>query len=206
MVLQETTVDLRMPRRWKLFAALVMAALLPALATAQNQREFSAGHLMEAERLVYALGVVESLSIPTRKVLKQIRQTDPARADLMASVMEPFIDKKYIGLELREFMASQFDEETCRQLSEHWEGPVGRKFVNRQVQLLTTGAAPDLNFTPAEEAIARRFEQTATFQAFARAQPALQQTLAAFGQATNEKMRQKMKEELARRNNAGSKN
>ncbi len=198
--------DLTMCRSWKVFAAFITAAVIPHLATAENTRKFSAAHLVEAERLVYALGIVENLSIPTRKFLRQIRETDPARADLMASVMEPFIDKKYIGLEFRGFMASQFDVETCRQLSEHWEGPVGRRFVNTQVQLLTTGKAPELKFTPTEEAIGKRFEQTAAFRAFARAQPALQQRLAAFAKDTKEKMAQKMKEELVRRNDSAPKN
>jgi hypothetical protein len=192
-----------MRRRWRLLAAMMVAALAPHCANAQDKTQFSAAHLAEAERLVYALGMVESLTIPTRRAIQQIRQSDPARADLMAAGMGPFLEKKYIGLGLRELMASQFDPETCRQLSEHWEGPVGRRFVNTQVQLLSTGKAPELKFTPEEEAMAKRFEKTAAFQAFARAQPAIQQGLAAYVKDTKEKMaRKKMQDDAARRKNA----
>jgi hypothetical protein len=193
-------------RRWTLFAALVAAALMPHVATAQDKTEFSPAHLAQAERLVYAMGMVESLSIPTKRLIQQIRQSDPARADVMAAGMGPFMEKKYIGTGLRELMASQFDRETCRQLAEHWEGPIGRKFVNAQVQLLTTGKGPQLKFTPAEEAAAKRFEKTAAFQSFVRAQPAIQQGLAAFARDTKERMSQKMQEEQARRNGAAPKN
>ena len=192
--------------RRTLFAVLVAAAVAAYPAAAQNKTEFSAAHLAQAERLVYAMGMVESLSIPSKRLIQQIRQGDPARADLMASAMGPFLEKKYIGQGLRELMAGQFDIETCRQLAEHWEGPVGRKFVKAQVQLLTTGKAPQLKFTPAEEAAAKRFEKTAAFQAFVRAQPAIQKGLAAYAQDTKEKMTQKMEEEAARRNKAASGN
>ena len=195
---------LTMHRCWTFFAALVAAAAIPYSATAQNKTDFSAAHLAQAERLVYALGMVESLSIPTKRLIQQIRQSDPVRADVMASGMGPFMEKKYIGAGLRELMASQFDMETCRQLAEHWEGPIGRKFVNTQVQLLTTGKAPQFKFTPAEEAMAKRFEQTAAFKAFVRAQPAIQQGLAAFAQDTKQKMAQRMQEESERRNKGGA--
>ena len=186
-------------RKWMVFITLMVGLLLPHLATAENGNEFSTAHLEAAERLVYAMGMYESLTIPTRKVLQQMRTSDPATADLMAAVVEPFIDKEYIGHEFRVFMASQFDMETCRQLSEHWEGPIGRRFVDTQVQLLTTGKARPLKFTQTEEAIAKRFEKTPAFLAFARAMPAIEARLAAFGKEIEVKMAARMKEELVRR-------
>ena len=189
-----------------LFVALIVAAAIPYSAIAQNKPEFSAAHLAQAERLVYAMGMVESLTLPTKRLISQIRQSDPARADTMAAGMGPFMEKKYIGLGLREVVAAQLDADTCRQLAEHWEGPIGRKFVNTQVQLLTTGKAPQIKFTAAEEAQIKRFEKTAAFQSYARAQAAIMQGVAAFAKDTKEKMAQKMEEEAARRNSGASKN
>jgi hypothetical protein len=191
-----------MPRRWSLYAAIVVAVVLPHWAAAQDKKPYTDAHLAQAERLVYAMGIVESLTLPTKRLISQIRQSDPARADAMAAGMGPFMEKKYIGQGLREMVASKLDADTCRQLAEHWEGPIGRKFVNTQVQLLTTGKAPQIKFTPKEEAEMKRFEKTPAFQAFARAQPAIMQGVAAFAKDSKEKMAQKMEEESARRNAA----
>lgn len=51
---------------------LMIAAALPHIAIAESRREFSPAHLAEAERLVYAMGIVESLTIPTIKLLQLI--------------------------------------------------------------------------------------------------------------------------------------
>ena len=190
----------------KLTIALVIAVSLPHVAIAENRAEFSSAHLAEAERLVYALGVAESMSIPTNRFLQKVRDNEPEKGELMTAVMSPFIEKKYIGLGLREFMASQFDMESCRLLSEHWEGPVGRKFVGTQIQLLSTGKAPEITFTPTEEAIGKSFEKTAAFQDFMRAQPAIQQKIGAFAKEIKEKMAQRMRDELARRSETATRN
>jgi hypothetical protein len=184
---------------WKgMLLSLGFAALI-SLAHVSESAEFSNEHLAEAERLVYALGIAESLSIPATRALQRLREKDPARADLLDSIMKPYLDKKFLGREIRGFIAGEFDIETCRQLAELWEGPVGRKFVNTQVQLLSTGAAPQLEFTADEEAIMKRFEQTPAAQAFARGMPVVMAKIADFAKDTKEKIDRKHDEELARR-------
>lgn len=187
----------------KLIIALVIAVSLLHVVLAESRAKFSSAHLAEAERLVYALGVAERMSIPTKRFLQNVRENEPEKGELMTAVMSPFIEKKYIGLGLRVFMASQFDMKSCRLLSEHWEGPVGRKFVDTQIQLLSAGKAPMLTFTPAEDAIAKSFEKTAAFKSFMRSQPAIQKKIGAFANEIKEKMAQKMKDELARRKQMG---
>jgi hypothetical protein len=181
------------------FVVLFVTVSITQVAAAKNMNGFSPAHLKAAERLVYALGMYESLTIPTKRALEQMRAIDPAKAELMTYVVAPFITKEYIGREFREFVAGQFDMETCGGLSEFWEGPVGRKFVTSQVQLLTTGKAAPLTFTPAEESNAKLFEKTKAFLAFSRAMPAIEERLALFTKELNVKMAARMNEELARR-------
>ena len=175
------------------FAAVIL------LASASEGADFTNEHLAQAERLVYALGIPESLTIPATRALQQLRTKDPSRADLMDSIMRPYLDKNFLGREIRGFIAGEFDIETCRQLVELWEGPVGRKFVNTQVQLLTTGNAPQLEFTADEEAIMKRFEQSPAAQAFARGMPVVMEKIAEFTKDTKGKIDRKRDEELARR-------
>ena len=186
------------------FAALIVAVLMPQVVAAEKKEGFSPAHLAAAERLVYAMGMYESLTIPTKKALEQMRTADPARAELMTRVVEPFIKKEYIGQEFREFMAGHFDLDTCGQLTGYWEGPVGRRYVATQVQLLTTGKAPPLTFTPAEESIGKLFEKTQAFATFSRALPAMEEKLTAFSKEIRTKMADRMKEELARRKEKAS--
>lgn len=181
------------------FAALIIAVLMPQVAAAEKKQVASPAHLAAAERLVYAMGLYESLTIPTRRALEEMRTSDPEKAELMAYVVEPFIQKEYIGQEFRQFVADHFDLKTCRQLTEYWEGPVGRKYVAIQVQLLSTGEAPPLTLTPAEESISKLFEKTQAFAKFSRAMPAMEERLAAFTKEISAKMAHRMKDELARR-------
>lgn len=114
----------------------------------------------------------------------------------MTTVITPLIEKKRIGLELRKVMASQFNIESCRLLSEFWEGPVGRKFVNAQVQVLSTGKGPELNFTPSEKAISGKISTNRRYSGF-HSHPT---NYSAEDSCLHKRMRQRMKEELARRN------
>lgn len=184
--------------RWFVFAALITSLLMPHVAVAEMKEDFSPAHLAAAERLVFAMGMYESLTIPTTRALEQMRATDPARAELIAHVAEPFIKKEYIGQEFRQFMAAHFDLKTCEQLTEYWEGPVGRKYVAVQVQLLTTGKAPPLTFTPVEESMLKLFEKTRACAEFSRAWPALEARVAAFSNEIGTKIAQRMREESVR--------
>jgi hypothetical protein len=179
-----------------------MSALAIPVATAQGGDSFSAEHLAAAERMVYALGIPESLSIPTRRVIQQVREKDPVRAKVMSSAFEPYLDKKYVADGLKEFIAGQLDNESCRQIAEFWEGPVGRRFVSTQVELLMTGKAPKLVFTPDEETMMKRFEKTGAFHAFNRAMPAIQARIAEFAKDLQARMGTRFKEEL--RKNGGT--
>lgn len=182
------------------FAFLVLLAFYSA-AFASDEARLAPEHLAQAERLVYAMGTAESIGIPTRRLLNTMRETDPQKAELMAAVMEPFLAKGYVGRGLRGFWASRFDIDTCRQLIAFWEGPVGRRFVSTQVQLLSTGSAPELRFTQEEQDIMRRFEKTPAARAMAQAMQAFEKPLAAFTSETQQLITQRYAEEVARRNN-----
>jgi hypothetical protein len=193
------------------FARQALIVLVAFLAisrhtAADEKSNYSAVHLAEAERLVYALGVTESLSIPTKQAIEDIRKTHPERAELMQTVTDPYTERQYVGRELRGFMAEHFSIEVCRELSRFWEGPVGRKFVNVQVRVLTNGNAPALNFTPAEQEIRKRFEQTEAYRQFVRVHPLMQKRFAEFIRQTKEKMAHDMKQEIERRSKLPDKN
>jgi hypothetical protein len=159
---------------------------------------FSSEHLAEAERVVYAMGIPERFIIPTKELLKRSREIDPENSVLMAAVFDPYLEKKYTAQQLRGFIAAQFDLDTCRQVAQFWEGPVGKKLVNNQIRMLATGNAPKLTFTAREKALIKKFETTPSGQAFLQALPMIEDTLLEYTEETHKKMREKFLTELKR--------
>lgn len=178
--------------------AFLVCTIFHAAAFASDSTRYAPEHLAEAERLVYAMGAAESIIIPSMRYLANLRATDPQKAEAMAAAMEPFLVKEYVGQGLRHFFASQFDVETCRQLAEFWEGPVGRRFVDTQLQLLSTGSAPELRLTQEEQELMQQFEGTAAARAMAQAMPAFEQRLAAFANETQQLIARRLAEQDAR--------
>jgi hypothetical protein len=172
--------------------------LWTALASAQDAPSFSAEHLAAAERVVYAMGLPERFIIPTKELLRRSREADPENGILMSAVFDPYLEKKYTGEQLRGFIAAQFDLDTCRQIAQFWEGPVGKKLVNNQIRMLTKGNAPKLIFTPREKALIKKFESTPSGQAFLQTLPLIEDTLLEYTEETHQKMREKFLKELKR--------
>lgn len=172
--------------------------VLGQVARASDGAGFSHAQLAEAERLVYAMGAPESIGIPTRRLLQKISETDPEGAKALARIVEPLLAKEYIARELREVFAEGLDIDACRRLAEFWEGPAGRRLVRTQVQVLSTGSAPKLQFTRAEQDIIARFERNGAARDLERVMPAFEKRLAEFQAETLQLIRQRYAEEVAR--------
>ena len=177
----------------KLFSLWCLLAAGQAWAQAQDagsEKAFSAAHLAAAERVIYAMALPERFIIPTRQLLQNSQDKDPENAPLMSSTMEPYLEKKYTVQQLKNYFASQFDQSTCQQIAAFWEGPVGKKLVKTQVQMLATGEAPQLVFTPKEKALMKRFDATKAGQAFVVAMPQIEETFAEYTKNTQMRMRE----------------
>lgn len=159
-------------------------------------KEYSAAHLAAAERLVYAMALPERFIIPTRQLLKNSLEKDPDNAPLMSATMDPYLQKQYTASQLKTWFASQFNSDICRQIAVFWEGPVGKKLVRTQVQMLTTGDAPQLVFTPKEKALMKRFDATKAGQAFLVAMPQIEEIFAEYMKDTQMRMREQFMIEL----------
>lgn len=153
-------------------------------------KAYSAAHLAAAERVVYAMALPERFIIPTRQLLQNSLEKDPDNAPLMSATMDPYLQKQYTAQQLKGWFASRFDQTTCRQIAAFWEGPVGRKLVRTQVQMLSTGEAPELVFTPKEKALMKRFDATKAGQAFLVAMPQIEETFAEYMKDTQMRMRE----------------
>jgi hypothetical protein len=160
------------------------------------EKEYSAAHLAAAERVIYAMALPERFIIPTKQLLKNSLEKDPDNAPLMSATMDPYLEKQYTAKQLKTWFASQFDRDTCQQIATFWEGPVGRKLVRTQVQMLTTGEAPQLVFTPKEKALMKRFDATKAGQAFLVAMPQIEETFAEYMKNTQMRMREHFMIEL----------
>lgn len=176
---------------------LLMAAC--AAAFAQAGANFAPTHLAAAERIVYAMALPERFIIPTKQLLQNSLDKDPENAPLMSATMDPYLQKQYTANQLKGYFASQFDLPTCRQIAAFWEGPVGKKLVRTQVQMLTTGDAPELAFTAKEKAIMQRFDATKAGQAFLGAMPQIEETFAEYTKNTQMKMREQFMNALEKK-------
>lgn len=159
-------------------------------AGAASGKTYAASHLAAAERVVYAMALPERFIIPTRQLLQNSLEKDPENAPLMSSTMAPYLKKQYTAQQLKGYVASQFDQATCQQIAAFWEGPVGKKLVKTQVQMLTTGEAPPLEFTSSEKAAMKRFDATKAGQAFVGAMPQIEETFAEYMKNTQMRMRE----------------
>ena len=177
---------------WLLAASLNVARAQDAGAA----KEYSAAHLAAAERLIYAMALPERFIIPTKQLLKNSLEKDPDNAPLMSATMDPYLEKQYTAGQLKTWFASQFDAEICRQIATFWEGPVGKKLVRTQVQMRTTGEAPELVFTPKEKALMKRFDATKAGQAFLVAMPQIEEVFAEYMKDTQMRMREQFMIEL----------
>lgn len=159
-------------------------------------RNFSAAHLAAAERVVYAMALPERFIIPTKQLLQNSLDKDPDNAPLMSATMKPYLEKQYTAGQLKTWFASQFDQDICKQIAAFWEGPVGKKLVRTQVQMLTTGDAQELIFTPKEKALMKRFDDTKAGQAFLVAMPQIEEAFAEYMKNTQMRMREQFMIEL----------
>lgn len=173
-----------------------LAACLASVRAEEAAKEFSSAHLAAAERVIYAMALPERFIIPTKQLLKSSLDKDPENAPLMSATMDPYLEKQYTAKQLNTWFASQFDKDTCHQIAAFWEGPVGRKLVRTQVQMLTTGEAPQLVFTPKEKALMKRFDGTKAGQAFLVAMPQIEETFAEYMKNTQMRMREQFMLEL----------
>jgi hypothetical protein len=163
---------------------------------ASASKEFSAAHLAAAERVIYAMALPERFIIPTKQLLQNSLEKDPENAPLMSATMDPYLEKQYTAMQLKTWFASVFDRDTCDKIAAFWEGPVGKKLVRTQVQMLTTGEAPQLVFTPKEKALMKRFDATKAGQAFLVAMPQIEETFAEYMRNTQMRMREHFMLEL----------
>lgn len=183
----------------RLISFFLLLATSLSLARAQDAgaaKEYSATHLAAAERLIYAMALPERFIIPTRQLLKNSLEKDPDNAPLMSATMDPYLQKQYTASQLKIWFASQFNPDICRQIATFWEGPVGKKLVRTQVQMLTTGDAPQLVFTPKEKALMKRFDATKAGQAFLVAMPQIEEIFAEYMKDTQMRMREQFMIEL----------
>lgn len=177
----------------RLFSLFLLLATCQAWAQAQDaspEKDYAAAHLAAAERVIYAMALPERFILPTRQLLKNSLEKDPENAPLMSATMEPYLEKQYTARQLKRYFASQFDQATCQQIAAFWEGPVGKKLVKTQVQMLTAGDAPPLVFTPKEKALMKRFDATSAGQAFLGAMPQIEETFAEYMKNTQMRMRE----------------
>lgn len=172
---------------WCLLAAGQAWAQAP---DAAGDKAYSAAHLAAAERVISAMALPERFIIPTRQLLQNSLEKDPENAPLMSSTMAPYLEKHYTVQQLKSYFASQFDAATCKQIAAFWEGPVGKRLVKTQVQMLSTGEAPPLVFTPREKALMKRFDGTKAGQAFMVAMPQIEETFAQYMKNTQMRMRE----------------
>lgn len=171
---------------------LFLAACLTSVHAQESatERKFSEAHLAAAERVVYAMALPERFIIPTKQLLQNSLEKDPDNAPLMSATMNPYLEKQYTAQQLKTWFANQFDQDTCKQIATFWEGPVGKKLVRTQVQMLTTGEAPQLVFTPKEKALMKRFDGTKAGQAFLVAMPQIEENFAEYMKNTQMRMRE----------------
>ncbi len=153
-------------------------------------KPYTAAHLAAAQRVVYAMALPERFIIPTQQLLKNSMEKDPDNAPLMSATMAPYLKKEYTGEQLKSWFASQFDQATCREIAAFWEGPVGKKMVRTQMQMLNTGEAPELVFNAKEKALMKRFDATKAGQAFLMALPQIEETFAEYTKNTQMRMRE----------------
>jgi len=183
----------------RLFSLLFLLVAGQAWAQAQDSgvtREYATAHLAAAERLIYAMALPERFILPTRQLLQNSLEKDPENAPLMSATMAPYLEKQYTVKQLKSWFASQFDQATCHQIAAFWEGPVGKKLVQTQVRMLTTGEAPQLRFNAKEKALMKRFDATSAGQAFLVAMPQIEETFAEFMRITQMRMREQFMLEL----------
>lgn len=182
----------------KFLTCFLFAQCWSMLVLAQSVPQFSGEHLAAAERVAYAMGLPERFIIPTQELLQRSREKDPEHAPLMTAVFRPYLEKKYTAEHLRTYFAARFGLNDCRRIAAFWEGPVGKKLVNNQVRMLTSGTAPQLVFSTREKALIKKFETTDAGKAFLLAMPEIEDTLAEFTRETQMKMREKFLNELKR--------
>ena len=174
------------------YLLVIFFILIGNTAVAQHTRNFTEEHLAAAEHLVYAIGIPESLIIPTERAIQLIQKSDPAKAHALSAASKPFLGKQLIGSSLKGFVASQLDAETCRKIADFWEGPVGRKFVAKQVELLSSGNRSPLKFSHDEEEAMKSFEKTKAFQDFTAAMPKILMKAQELAKEIKEKMSQRI--------------
>lgn len=177
------------------YLIVVFFILIGNTVVAQNNSDFTEEHLAAAERVVYSIGIPESLIIPTEREIQLIQKSDPAKAQALSAASKPFLEKQYIGSSLKVFVASELDAETCRKIADFWEGPVGRKFVGKQVELLSSGNTSPLQFSPDEEEAMSSFEKTKAFQDFTAAMPKILLKANELAKEIKEKMSQRIRVE-----------
>lgn len=178
----------------KLFSLFLLFAAGQGWAQAQGagtEKTYSPAHLAAAERVIYAMALPERFILPTRQLLKNSMEKDPENAPLMSATMEPYLHKEYTAGQLKNYFASQFDPAMCQQIAAFWEGPVGKKLVKTQIQMLTSEEAPpQLVFTPKEKALMKRFDATTAGKAFLLAMPQIEETFAEYMKNTQMRMRE----------------
>ncbi|WP_158592279.1 DUF2059 domain-containing protein [Noviherbaspirillum sedimenti] len=181
---------MKLLRLCSLFFLLAAGQAWAQAQDANPAKEYATTHLAAAERVIYAMALPERFILPTRQLLKNSLEKDPENAPLMSATMEPYLEKQYTAKQLKRYFASQFDEATCKQIAAFWEGPVGKKLVKTQVQMLTAGEASQLVFTPKEKALMKRFDATKAGQAFLEAMPQIEETFAEYMKNTQMRMRE----------------
>ncbi len=168
-------------------------------ALAQTAAGPTPAHLTAAARVVAAMGLPERFIIPTKQLLEGSLAKDPDNAPLMLTTMAPYLQKQYTIDQLKGYFASQFDLDECRRIAAFWEGPVGKKLVRTQVQMLSTGTASELVFTAKEKAIMKRFDATKAGKAFLAAMPAIEDVMAEHTKITQTTMRERFLQDLEKK-------
>lgn len=183
----------------KSLSFLLLAMVACAQAVAQAAPPYTAAHLAAAGRVISAMALPERFIIPTRLLLQNSLEKDPENAPLIAATMAPYLQKQYTVNQLKDFFASQFDQATCGQIATFWEGPVGKKLVQTQMQMLHTGEATPLVFTAREKALMKRFDSTSAGKAFLVAMPGIEERFDEYARSTQTKMREHFLLELEKK-------
>ncbi|MBS0308311.1 MAG: hypothetical protein JSS58_05000 [Proteobacteria bacterium] len=170
----------------------------PTAASAPAAPTYTAEHLAAAERIVYAMALPERFILPSKAMIKLSEERDADNAALMETVFNSYLEKKYTADKLTPYFASRFDLGTCRQIATFWEGPVGKKLVKAQINILNGGEPKPIMYTRKEKAILKQFETSPAGQAMLAALPDIEETFADYTSDTQKKMREVFLRELER--------